>query len=107
MNNKTNGLRVKDLKTILESLPDDMLIIIPVVDEDDVNSIDGFRQVRTVGILECEYELESDRRALCLNGASSGADIADQIRQSGLEVSATAVLYAYSKYDGPVNEPVK
>ena len=106
MDTSCNDLRVKDLKTILERLPDDMLVIIPVVDENDVNHIDGFRKVRTVGILECEHENDRDRRALCLNGATNGADIVDQVCYSGLDVSATTVLYGYSKYDGPVEEPV-
>lgn len=103
----TNDLRVKDLKVILDKLPDDMLVIIPVVDEDDVNEIFGFRKVRTVGILESMHEQESDRKVLCLNGATAGADIADQIDMSDLEVSALTVLYGYSKYDGPVEESVK
>ena len=56
MDASSNDLRVKDLRIILEGLPDDMLIIIPVVDENDVNHIYGFRKVRTAGILEDEYE---------------------------------------------------
>ena len=101
-----NDLRVKDLKTILDGLPDEMMIVIPVVDEDDVNKIYGFRRVRTVGILEDQYEEECDKKVLCINGAASGADIADQVYFSGRDVSMTNILYGYSKYDGPVNEPV-
>ena len=106
MNSSHNDLRVKDLKTILEGLPDDMLVVIPAVDEDYVNKLYGFRRVRTVGILEDEFEEERDRKVLCINGACDGADIADQVHYSGRDVSVTTVLYAYSKYDGPVNEPV-
>lgn len=106
MDTISNDLRVKDLKTILKKLPDDMLIIIPVVDENDVNNIDGFRRARTVGIIEDEYEDDRDRKVLCINGAANGADIADQVQFSGRDVSVTTVLYAYSKYDGPVIEPV-
>lgn len=106
MDTISNDLRVKDLKTILEKLPDDMLIIIPVVDENDVNNINGFRRARTVGIIEDEYEDDRDRKVLCINGAANGADIADQVHFSGRDVSVTTVLYAYSKYDGPVIEPV-
>ena len=103
-----NDLRVKDLKTILEKLPDDMMIVIPVIDAIDVNNIDGFRKVRTAGVLVDDYTIEPcDRKVLCLNGAAHGADIADQVRESGLEVSVETVLYAYSKYDGPVEEPVR
>lgn len=101
-----NNLRVRDLRTILADLPDDMLVIIPVVDETDVNKIECFRKVRTVGILECQQERPGDRQALCLNGAANGADIADQIHFSNVDVSAKTVLYGYSKYDGPVSEPV-
>jgi hypothetical protein len=52
------------------------------------------------------FEELDERRALCLNGAQDGADIADQVRFSGRDASALTVLYAYSKYDGPVVEPV-
>ncbi len=104
MDTTSNDLRVKDLKAILEGLPDDMLVIIPVVDEDNVNRMCGFRKVRTAGILEDEDEDENDQRVLCLNGAKDGADIADQVHFSGRDVSVTAVLYGYSKYDGPVVE---
>lgn len=106
MDTKINDLRVKDLKTILEKLPDDMLVVIPVVDVDDVNDISGFRRVRTAGILVNEYEEICDRKVLCLNGATNGADIADQIHFSDRDVSVETVLYGYSKYDGPVEEPV-
>lgn len=35
---KYQNMRVKDLKKILNKLPDDMPIIIPVIDEDKENS---------------------------------------------------------------------
>ena len=100
MDVNSTDLRVKDLKTILESLPDDMLIVIPVVDEDDVNKIYGFRKVRTAGILEHEYEERNDRQVLCINGATNGADIADQVHFSGNDVSVKTILYAYSNTMG-------
>lgn len=102
--NIQNDLRVKDLKIILERLPDDMLVVIPVVDEEDVNQLYGFRKVRTAGILECESE--KDRKVVCLNGATNGMDIADQVKFSDRDVSVSMILYGYSKYDGPVMEPV-
>ena len=71
------NMHVKDLKKILNDLPDDMPIIIPVIDEDDANHIYGFRYVRTAGELVCEGEQEPE--ALCLNAAADGQDIADQI----------------------------
>ena len=40
--NKYQNMYVKDLKKILNELPDDMPIIIPVIDEDDANHIYGF-----------------------------------------------------------------
>ena len=66
--NEYQNMRVKDLKNILTTLPDDMLIIIPVIDEDDANHIYGFRHVRTAGVLTCESE--QDREVLCLNAAA-------------------------------------
>ena len=49
--NEYQNMHVKDLKKILNELPDDMPIIIPVIDEDDANYIYGFRYVRTAGRL--------------------------------------------------------
>lgn len=94
---KTNEfLTVGGLKTILEELPDEMFVVIPVVDEDDVNRMLGFRKVRTAGILECEFETENEKKVLCVNGASDGYDIADQVHFSGRDVSVTTVLYGKS-----------
>lgn len=101
-----NDMRVKDLKQILEGLPEDMLVIIPVTNTEDVNYIYGFRKVRTAGICECEREEPSDRKVICLNAAADGCDIADQIYFSDRDVSVTTVLYGYSKYDGSVAGPV-
>lgn len=90
-------MSVKDLKNILNDLSDEMLVVIPVVNEDDVNDILGFRKVRTAGILRCETEQDSE--VICLNGASDGQDIADQIHFSNKDVSVLEVLYGKSKYD--------
>lgn len=84
-------MRVEDLKSILNKLPDDMLVVIPVVDEEDVNHILGFRKVRTAGILKCETEEESN--VLCLNGAWKGQDISDQINHCDNNVDIVEVLY--------------
>lgn len=84
-------MTIKDLKNIINNLPDDMIIVIPVVDEDNVNSILGFRKVRTAGILVCETE--SDPEVLCLNGAMNGQDIADQVYFSDRDVGVKDVLY--------------
>lgn len=88
-------MRVEDLKSILNGLPDDMLVVIPVIDEEDVNHIYGFRKVRTAGILRCETEECSE--VVCLNGAADGQDILDQIHYSAIDierdVKVTKLLY--------------
>jgi hypothetical protein len=63
-------MTVGDLRGILNELPGDMSIIIPVIDEDDANNIFAFRHVRTAGILYDEYEEKGDQRVLCLNAAA-------------------------------------
>lgn len=90
-------MRVKDLKNILIKLPDDMAVIIPVIDEGDANHIYGFRRARTAGILVSESE--KDREVLCLNAAAEGQDIADQVHFSGRDVGVKKVLFGTSKYD--------
>jgi len=90
-------MTVKDLKDILTDLPDEMLVVIPVVDVDDVNDILAFRKVRTAGILRCEFERENE--VFCLTGASNGYDIADQVDSSGKEISAVKVLYGKHEND--------
>ena len=87
---------VKDLKDILNQLPDDMPVIIPVIDEDDANHIYGFRYVRTAGILISQGE--QDDKVLCLNAADK-EDIADQVYFSGKDVGVEKVLYGTSKYE--------
>ena len=90
-------MRVKDLKHILEQLPDDMAVIIPVIDEEDANYIYGFRHVRTAGILISDGE--QDREVLCLNAAADRQDIADQVYFSGRDVGVKNILFGVSKYD--------
>ena len=85
------NIKVKDLKNILNGLPDDMLIIIPVIDTDDVNHIYGFVKAKTAGILECDYE--EDRKVLYLGSSFDKMDIADQISRSGKDVSVNEILY--------------
>lgn len=90
-------MRVKDLKDILNKLPDNMAIVIPVIDEDDANDINGFRKVRTAGILVSEGE--EDREVLCLNAAADGQDICDQVYFSGRGVDVKEVLFGTSRYE--------
>lgn len=92
---KYQNMYVKDLKKILKELPDDMPIIIPVIDEDDANHIYGFRHVRTAGVLESYGE----DNAFCLNAAADGQDIADQVHFSGRDVGVKSILFGISKYD--------
>lgn len=84
-------MRVGDLKNTIKDLPDDMIVVIPIVDEDNVNTIFAFRKVRTAGILTCEED--PDPEVLCLNGAKGDQDIADQIHFSDLDVGVKDVLY--------------
>ena len=39
-------MRVGDLKKIISDLPDDMIVVIPIIGEDDANKIFGFRKAR-------------------------------------------------------------
>lgn len=96
------NMLVKDLKKILKKLPDNMPIIIPVIDEDDANHIYGFRYVRTAGELICEGEREPE--VLCLNAAAYEQDIADQIHFSGRNVGVKNILFGISKYDKKENK---
>ena len=89
-------MRIKDLKRIIDKLPDDMLVVIPVIDEDNANRIYGFRKVRTAGILTCDAE--EDTEALCFNAATNDYDIADQVHFSGRDVDTVKVLFGESKF---------
>lgn len=91
MDNEHINMRVKDLKHILEQLPDDMAVIIPVIDEEDANHIYGFRYARTAGVLISEGE--RDREVLCLNAAADMKDIADQVHLSGRDVGVKEILF--------------
>ena len=89
--NEYQNMRVKDLKHILGQLPDDMAVIIPVIDEEDANHIYGFRHVRTAGVLISDGE--QDREVLCLNAAADMKDIADQVHLSGKDVDVKEILF--------------
>lgn len=71
-----NNMTVGDLKNILENIPNDTPVIMPVITEDNADNILGFRYVRTAGILESEYE---DDQAFCLN-SSNEFSIQDQLK---------------------------
>ena len=93
------NMYVKDLKKILNELPDDM----PIINEDDANHIYGFRHVRTAGVLTSYGEED----ACCLNAAADGLDIADQVHFSGIDVGVKSILFGVSKYDGKENSNAK
>ncbi len=95
--NEYQNMYVKDLKKILNELPDDMPVIIPVIDEEDANHIYGFRHVRTAGVLISDGE--QDREVLCINAAADGQDIADQVYFSGRDVGVKNVLFGTSKFE--------
>lgn len=90
-------MRIRDLKKIINELPDDMVVVIPVIDEDNSNHILGFRLVRTAGVLECVYE--KDPKAFCLNACADNYDLADQVHFSGKDVSVLSVDFGTSKFD--------
>ena len=84
------NMTVKELKEVLNECPDNMPVIIPVIDEDDVNHIYGFRHVRTVGVLMCNGEED----ACCLNTAEDGQDIADQVHFCSVKnVGVKSILF--------------
>ena len=83
-----SNMTISDLKRIINDLPDDMPVIIPVISEDNCDQIFGFRFVRTAGILYCEFE--EDERVLCLNAANE-CNIADQVRHR--DVACECVLF--------------
>ena len=83
------NMTVKELKEVLNECPDNMPVIIPVIDEDDANHIYGFRHVRTVGVLMSDGEED----ACCLNTAKDGQDIADQVRFFGKNVGVKSILF--------------
>ena len=90
-------LRIKDLKNIINQLPDNMLVVIPVIDKNDVNNILGFRKIRTAGILSDSND-PIDSEAFCLNGAANEMDIADQIYFSDRDINVEDILFGKSKY---------
>jgi len=84
------NMTVKDLRDILKELPDDMDVIIPVVDEDDANYIVSFRHVRTAGILKHHYVPEP---ALCISTSADGVDMHTLIKLFNGDVTCEKVLF--------------
>ena len=90
------NMTIAELKRLISDLPDNMPVIIPVIDEDDCNRLFGFRFVRTAGILSCDGE--EYRTVLCFNAAND-QDIDDQVYFSGKDASVEKVLFGQSTYD--------
>lgn len=90
------NMTVAELKKLISDLPDNMPVVIPVIDEDDCNHILGFRFVRTAGLLSSDRE--ESKMILCLNAAND-QDIADQVYFSGRDVNVRKILFGHSKYD--------
>lgn len=84
------NVNVRDLRDCLEGLPDDMDVIIPVFDEHDENIIVGFRHMRTVGLLENQYE---PKLALCLATARNGADMYSLMNYNKLNTKCVKGLF--------------
>ena len=90
---RPTNITVKYLKEVLNECPDDMLVVMPVIEEEDNNHIIAFRFIRTAGILRDDYASEDEKRVLCINTSAYGADIYSQVEKSGREVTCEKVLY--------------
>lgn len=85
------NMTVKDLRKILNECPDDMPVIIPVINIEDSNDIQAFRYVRTAGILYDDYMPEAEQHVICLNSSEDSAVISDQL--GSRDVVCERVLY--------------
>lgn len=90
-NESVVNLTVGELENILKQIDNkDMEVIIPVIDVKDANYIDGFRHVRTAGILTNRYE---PNPAFCLNASADGLDICSQLKYNGSETVCEKVMF--------------
>lgn len=80
-NVKRTNMTVGQLKNVLSLLPNHMDVVIPAIDPLDANKFDGFRHVRTAGVLSFEHERDE---VLCLNTSADGLDISGQIKYNKL-----------------------
>ena len=83
---KTN-LTVGVLKSFLDGLPDDMQVVIPVMDMDNADEIYGFRFVRTAGVLKCPGE--NPERVFCVSALGTSGDIREQLKSPGYHADNT------------------
>ena len=70
---------VRDLKNMLDGLPDDMEVIVPITNEHNPNHVFGFNRIRTAGILKSPAEQDM---ALCLAPSLGGLDIYSLVNNS-------------------------
>lgn len=85
-------ITVKDMKAMLEDLPDNMPIVFAAFDRDDVDRIHGLYYARTAGVVESEYS--SPEAVLCLNTRRNYNDISEQLLYSGKsQVHCTKLLF--------------
>ena len=85
------NMTVGNLKEILSTMPDDMNVVIPINSNiEDPNHIEGFRFIRTAGILSNPFETD---QVLCLNTAADGLDISSQIKIYNGYTSCERVLF--------------
>lgn len=73
------NVTVRDLKDMLDGLPDDMEVIVPITNEHDPNNLFGFNRIRTAGILKSPMEPDM---ALCLAPSLGGLDIFSLVNNS-------------------------
>ena len=79
-------LTVKELKELLDGVPDNYPVIIPCVDLENADNICGFRYVRRMGTLYCNLEYD-DPNVFYLGTATSTGNktIRQQLDESGYE----------------------
>lgn len=73
------NVTVRDLKNMLDGLPDDMEVIVPITNEHNPNHVFGFNRIRTAGILKSPAEQDM---ALCLAPSLGGWDMYSLVNNS-------------------------
>ena len=82
-----SNLTVGVLKRFLEELPDDMQVVMPVIDTDNADKIYCFRHVRTAGVLKCPGS--NPEQVFCMNALNTAEDIYGQLKSSGYQTGDT------------------
>ena len=84
------NMTIKDLKEIIKDIPDDTAIIFPYFEDDpDKESIDGFKYVRSAGLLTSPYATEP---GLCFTSTDDEL-VQDQVSCTG----ATCIKELFGK----------